>query len=75
MLASYRDGEEPWDTYEKRFLDLMDARHIEEELSRDVLNDSCLLCSEHEPHRCHRRLVAEYLRDRWEDVTIFHLGL
>ncbi|MHC5010094.1 MAG: DUF488 family protein, partial [Planctomycetota bacterium] len=21
--------------------------------------DACLLCSEHEPDRCHRRLVAE----------------
>ncbi|WP_409247922.1 DUF488 family protein [Enterobacter hormaechei] len=35
--------------------------------------DACLLCSEHKPHHCHRRLVAEYLADKWPDVTIMHL--
>ncbi|WP_421659508.1 DUF488 family protein [Leptothermofonsia sp. ETS-13] len=24
-----------------------------------------MLCSEAKPHHCHRRLVAEYLNDRW----------
>jgi len=30
---------------------------IEHTVSRDVLADSCLLCSEDKPHHCHRRLV------------------
>jgi uncharacterized protein (DUF488 family) len=32
-----------------------------------------LLCSEATADQCHRRLVAEYLRDRWGDVEIIHL--
>ena len=33
-----------------------------------------LLCSEDKPHRCHRRLVAEYLKNHWGNVEIAHLG-
>ncbi|MDT4916862.1 MAG: hypothetical protein QOH89_1562, partial [Pseudonocardiales bacterium] len=32
-----------------------------------------LLCSEHTAERCHRRLVCDYLADRWGDVTAVHL--
>jgi len=38
------------------------------------MDGGCLLCSEDKPHQCHRRLVAEYLRERWGDVEIEHLG-
>jgi uncharacterized protein (DUF488 family) len=31
------------------------------------------LCSEQEPHHCHRRLVAEYLKEHWHDVEIEHI--
>jgi hypothetical protein len=32
-----------------------------------------LLCSEDKPHHCHRRLVVDYLKNRWGDVDIVHL--
>lgn len=32
-----------------------------------------LLCSEDTPTRCHRRLVVEYLQQKWGDVEITHL--
>jgi uncharacterized protein (DUF488 family) len=32
-----------------------------------------LLCSEPTAEHCHRRLVLEYLRDKWGDLTITHL--
>ncbi len=73
MLDEYRKGGGDWNLYEKRFLDLMEWRSIEDEVSRDVIEDSCLLCSEDKPHHCHRRLVAEYLRDRWSGLSIEHL--
>ncbi|MEI7000010.1 DUF488 family protein, partial [Klebsiella pneumoniae] len=44
-----------------------------ETLEKSQFADACLLCSEHKPHHCHRRLVAEYLADKWPDVTIMHL--
>jgi len=51
----------------------MKERRIEQIISRDQLEGACLLCSEDKPHHCHRRLVAEYLRDAWGDVDIIHL--
>ncbi len=76
MFDEYKKSKAPnaWHIYESRFLDLMDQRRIDETVPREVFEDGCLLCSEHEAHHCHRRLVAEYLRDRWEGVEITHLG-
>ena len=59
--------------YERRFLDLMAARRIERKVSRELMEGACLLCSEDTPKRCHRRLVAEYLRDKWANVEIEHI--
>lgn len=53
-----------WPLYERQFLDLMRQRRIEETVPREVLDGGCLLCSEEQPHHCHRRLVAEYLQDK-----------
>ncbi|MFC0134564.1 hypothetical protein CR105_25070 [Massilia eurypsychrophila] len=72
MLADYRAGHAAWDSYATSFLQLMAQRRIEQ-IDRDELAGACLLCSEDEPHHCHRRLVAEYLRDKWGDVDIVHL--
>ncbi|MDR7555012.1 MAG: DUF488 domain-containing protein [Armatimonadota bacterium] len=73
IFHAYKKRRIDWALYEQRFLQLMHDRRIEETLPRPVLEDACLLCSEHKPERCHRRLVAEYLRDRWKDVDIVHL--
>jgi uncharacterized protein (DUF488 family) len=62
-----------WPLYERQFLDLMRSRRIEERVPRELLDGSCLLCSEEKPHHCHRRLVAEYLKDKWSEVEIEHL--
>lgn len=62
-----------WSLYERQFLDLMRLRRIEETISRDVLDGGCLLCSEETPHHCHRRLVAEYLKEKWEGIEIEHI--
>ena len=74
MLAAYRNDHLDWETYERQFLALMDERRIAESPIRETIADSCLLCSEDKPERCHRRLVAEYLDLHWGDVEIVHLG-
>ena len=61
-----------WELYERRFLDLMRLRQIEN-TARELLADGCLLCSEEKPLHCHRRLVAEYLKEHWGDVEIEHI--
>ncbi len=74
MLDGYKKGRMEWTQYERGFLDLMEERKIEREIPEDVISEGCLLCSEDKPHQCHRRLVAEYLRDHWGSVEIKHLG-
>lgn len=73
MLDIYRKAKGGWDNYEKQFLDLMAQRKIETEVSKDVIDGGCLLCSEETPEHCHRRLVAEYLSKKWGDVEIEHI--
>ena len=74
MLDEYKKKGGDWDTYEKRFRDLMEKRRIEERVPKEVIDEGCLLCSEDKPHHCHRRLVAEYLNQHWGNVDIAHLG-
>ena len=75
LLSDYRNRKISWNTYESMFLKLMEERHIEETVPKDVLEDSCLLCSEHEPDHCHRSLVVKYLQKRWGDIEVDHLGI
>lgn len=75
LLSDYRKGSIDWNTYESRFIKLMEERRIEDTVPKEVIDGGCLLCSEHESDHCHRRLVAEYLSERWGDLHIDHLGL
>ena len=74
MLDDYKKRRGDWKTYEDRFIALMRERQIEETIPQEIIADGCLLCSEDKPHHCHRRLVAEYLRQHWGDMEITHLG-
>lgn len=73
MLDEYKKQRGDWQTYETRFLELMKQRRIEEMIPREAVADGCLLCSEDKPHQCHRRLVAEYLKQHWGNVEVSHL--
>lgn len=74
ILDAYKKNGGDWAEYERKFITLMRTREIEKTVPREVVAGGCLLCSEHEPHQCHRRLVAEYLRDAWGDVDIGHIS-
>jgi len=73
MLDRYKKGDRDWPAYERDFLKLMADRHIETTVPPNLLDGGCLLCSEHQPHHCHRRLVAEFLREKWGNLEIRHL--
>jgi uncharacterized protein (DUF488 family) len=73
MLDAYKKQKGDWGLYERQFLDLMRSRHVEETTSPETLDAGCLLCSEEKPHHCHRRLVAEYLSEKWGNVQIQHI--
>ncbi|MBR8834052.1 MAG: DUF488 domain-containing protein [Stigonema ocellatum SAG 48.90 = DSM 106950] len=73
ILDAYKKNNGDWETYEKKFLKLMSDRQIENKISPELLDGGCLLCSEAKAHYCHRRLVAEYLSDKWGNCTIILL--
>lgn len=73
ILDAYKKHKGDWGVYEPAFLELMRKREIEKRIDPEIMAGRCLLCSEDKPHQCHRRLVAEYLQDKWGDVQIEHL--
>jgi uncharacterized protein (DUF488 family) len=75
ILDAYRKGKEGWPAYERRFLELMRERRIEEALDRTLFEEATtvLLCSEAGHERCHRRLVLEYLDREWGGIQAVHL--
>jgi len=73
ILKKYRENKN-WEDYEKSFKELMKRRNAKEILKR-LLSEGktlCLLCSEKKADKCHRRLVAELLKE--EGVEIVHLS-
>lgn len=73
ILDAFKKKKGEWSVYEKQFLQLMEQRRIEDVVPREAVAEACLLCSEDKPHHCHRRLVAEYLKEKWGDVEIADL--
>lgn len=73
MLDEYKKNKGDWKVYEGKFLELMRKREIEKRIDPALIADGCLLCSEDQPHHCHRRLVAEYLQSHWGDMQITHI--
>lgn len=73
ILTEYKKNKGDWQLYEKKFLALMEERRIENAVNPLDFDGACLLCSEHLPNQCHRRLVAEYLKNKWGNVEIIHL--
>lgn len=73
ILDPYKKGNMTWEKYEDKFNDLMSIRKIEK-IDKSIIQDGCLLCSEHKPHQCHRRLVIEYLNKSWgSNLEVKHL--
>lgn len=74
ILKQYR-SDKSWQNYEQQFQQLLQERDLIHLLDKNwwQTHKACLLCSEHEPDHCHRRLVAEYIADQWQDVEIIHL--
>lgn len=68
ILKAFKKEKGDWGVYQARFLALMAERQIESQLRPEMFEDACLLCSEATPHHCHRRLVCEYLNEKWNGV-------
>jgi uncharacterized protein (DUF488 family) len=73
MLAEYRRGELDWEAYEDRYLALLRERGLRDRVDRQQIDHGCLLCSEHLPDHCHRRLLADYLSEWIPELCVTHL--
>lgn len=74
ILDSFKKKKISWQEYEQFFLQLMTERKIEEKIDQNLFNaPTVLLCSESKAEHCHRRLVLEYLQNKWGLFRIVHL--
>lgn len=78
ILDNYKKGIISWQQYEEEFSKLLERRNMSryiKENMQEKLEDICLLCSEAEPTQCHRRLVAEYIKQCLpeQEIQIIHL--
>jgi len=73
ILDDFKKRKGSWPEYESKFKDLMENRRLAEKAASLLHENDCLLCSEHTPEHCHRRLVAEHLREKIGNIKVIHL--
>ena len=74
ILKAYKDNRISWEDYEVQYIDLIEHRNLANVLSPKEVDQACFLCACKTEHHCHRRLLAEYLREQWlEPIEIIHL--
>ncbi len=75
LLENYRSKKTSWGEYEKIFNKIISDRNIDSVFKKlyTQYDRICLLCTEPVPEHCHRRLVAEYLKNHIENIEIIHL--
>jgi len=73
MLKRYQDESLSWEAYERDFKDLLKKRNAIKDIKQDLIDGACLLCSEPTADQCHRRLVAEYIKNHFKNIVIVHL--
>ncbi len=73
IVDDFKKRKGSWTEYERRFDNLMVKRSIVDIASEALRDRDCLLCSEHTPEHCHRRLVAEHIQEHLPNVEMVHL--
>lgn len=73
LLASYREKEIAWDEFAESYQHLLKDRLLHNSFSLKDFSNSILLCSEKEPEKCHRTLLANDLIKRFPSLEIINL--
>lgn len=78
LLDDYKNKKISWQQYETLFNSLLIERNVKDKLERQFKKNFegiCLLCSEATADKCHRRLVAEYIKRSFPeaDIQIIHI--
>lgn len=74
LLDRWHDKSVSWSDYVTEYTAMLKHRDIIKKYGVKKFDKACFLCSEETPEMCHRRLLAEYMKDNSvEDVKIIHL--
>ncbi len=73
IMNTYRSGELSTEQYHQQYLELLKQRNVLQNLQIGEFENACLLCSEHEPEHCHRKVLAEYIQGAYPQVEVVHL--
>jgi uncharacterized protein YeaO (DUF488 family) len=73
LLSSYRDKEIDWDKFALKYQELLKQRGVMESLDSEVFDNAVLLCSESEPEKCHRLLLANLIFEKFPNVKVTNL--
>jgi len=74
LLKRYQKDHD-WPSYKNDFIRILTSRPIAQIFQKIAENSSniCLLCSESQSDKCHRKLVAEYISGLLKNIKISHL--
>ena len=76
ILAGWKKELITWAEYKAEYMKLMNKRKSVRNFITSyygVYESVCLLCAEPTPEHCHRRLLAEMIRDELPDTEIIHI--
>jgi len=73
LIKKYRGKEISWEGFEIGYLKLLEVRNISQKVKLESFHQNCLLCSEHLPTHCHRRILAEFFQKINSEIKIIHL--
>ena len=73
LLKKYQNKQVDWKVYEAEYKKILDDRNVIKDLDYSIFDNAVLLCSESTAEHCHRRLLAEYLSQKNNNITITHL--
>ncbi len=73
VLDTYKKKEITWLDYEIKYYAILRERQVCKQITLDKLDMACLLCSEPTAEKCHRRLLAEFLKHHYGEIIVKHI--
>ena len=76
LLKKYRDKKKKmsWQEYTKEYLNLIKQRKLIEKITNiEIFHNNCFLCSEQKAEECHRSLLLDKMKEKFNNVEIINL--
>ena len=73
LLSKYRNKEIDWTLFENSYKELIAKRGAISNLNEKDFSNSVLLCSEASANKCHRRILGDMLKGKFDDLEIINL--